>query len=204
VNQSNQPLYEISVNNVTEGIQNTTVSQLIEMDRTYIDRIAIRKEIMAKHPENVLQADPSAKAAIDEFYIWLVETYLPTRFPKMFQLRTLKTPSGVSKSLYCLATRTSVPVEPCSDALDTLRILGGLVDEDFLFLLPMEDGQTYVLKAFVACFPHGFDWKKKFNKTLSEIHQPVPGYQQRLQTSMERTFARLPVNKFISRLNVSK
>ncbi|KAJ5733745.1 hypothetical protein N7493_002531 [Penicillium malachiteum] len=147
----------------TLGIQESTVSELIEMDKNYIDRITLRREIMAQYPENVLAAEEPVKEAVDEFYTWLVGTYLPGRYIK--------------------------------------KILGGLVEDDFLFLLPSEDGDGYTLKGFVTCFPNGFDTAKKLNLKLRDIHKPVPHYKERLEKSMDRYFAKMKVGKFVKRAN---
>jgi hypothetical protein len=90
----------------------------------------------------VLQAAPSIKPAVDELYTWLISTYLPTRFPKMFTLST--------SMLLNLATAESIPLTPPSDPICALEILGGNIDDDFLLLLPSDDGDGYVLKG--VCF----------------------------------------------------
>lgn len=96
-----------------------------------------------------------------------------------------------------------VPVSPGRNKpLDTLRTLGGLVEDDLLFLLPSEDGDSYTLRGLVTCFPNGFDTSQKLNLKLRDIHKPVPEYKEKLEKSMDRYFSRLPVGKFIMRANV--
>lgn len=171
------------------------------MDRNYLDRITLRKSIMAQHPDNVLAGDESARAAVHEFYIWLVGTYLPTRYPRMFQL--VQTGKGEFTHLHNLPADESIPLSPPDHPIDTLMVLGGLVEDDFLFLLPSDDGDGYTLKAFVTCFPNGFNTASKFNLKLRDIHKPVPHYKEKLETSMDRYFAKLKVGKFVKRANVS-
>ncbi|KAJ5730591.1 uncharacterized protein N7483_005099 [Penicillium malachiteum] len=180
------------------GIQESTVSELIEIDKNYLDRIALRKKIMAQYPDNVLAAEEPVKKAVDEFYTWLVGTYLPSRYPRTFQLRCSE--KG-SEHLYNLATNKKVQLLPSNDPKDTLKILGGLVEDDFLFLLPSEDGDGYTLKGFVTCFPNGFDTAKKLNLKLRDIHKPVPHYKENLEKSMDRYFAKLKVGKVVKRAN---
>ncbi|KAJ5707587.1 hypothetical protein N7488_007388 [Penicillium malachiteum] len=159
------------------GIQESAVSKLIEMDKNYLDRIILRRKIMAQYPENVLAAEWPVKEAVDEFYTWLFGTYLPTRYPRMFQLRSSE--KG-SEHLYNLATNEK---------------------DDFLFLLPSEDGDGYTLKGFVTCFPNGFDTAKKLNLKLRDIHKPVPHFKEKLEKSMDRYFANLKVGNFVKRAN---
>lgn len=65
-----------------------------------------------------------------------------------------------------------------------------------------ELGDTkYILEAYVACFPSGFDTRKKLGKRLADIHEPVPGYKDKLEKSMDRYFDKLKVGKFVRRAN---
>lgn len=155
---------------------------------------------MAEHPETALAAEDCVRPAVDEFYIWLLGTYLPTRFPRMFGLQpsTGKSPACLKN----LVTNEYYPLAPKARPLDTLRVMGGLIDDDLLFLLPSEDGDGYVLKGFVTCFPNGFDTAKKLNLKLRDIHMPVPQYKEKLEKSMDRYFDRLTVGKFVKRANV--
>ena len=157
---------------------------------------------MEDHPETVLAAEEIVKPAVDEFYTWLVGTYLPTRFPRMFQI--LPAVNNRSSVLYSTATNEHFPLNPAEKPLETLHTLGGLVEDDLLFLLPSSDGDGYTLKGFVTCFPSGFNTAKKLNLKLRDIHKPVPHYKQKLEKSMDRYFSRLKVGKFIKRANVSR
>lgn len=170
------------------------------MDKNYLQRITLRKKIMKEHPETVLAVENIAKPAIDEFYVWLLGNYLPTRFPLMFTLQSRKEQGRV---LHCEVTGEEFPLDPDDSPMATLKILGGLVEDDFLFLLPSADGDGYTLKAFVTCFPNGFNTAEKLNLKLRDIHQPVPQYKEKLEKSMDRYFDRLKTGKFVKRANVS-
>ena len=165
------------------------------MDHNYLSRLELRKQIIKDHHEIVIQASPTVKPAIDELYTWLTNTYLPTRFPTMFTL----SPSG----LFSHATSQTLPRHPPSDPAQTFQILGENLDDEFIILLPSEDGDGYALKGFVTCFPSGFNTKEKFGLKLREIHTPVPGYKEKLEKSMDRFFERLEVGKVVMRSNVN-
>ncbi|KAE8158860.1 hypothetical protein BDV40DRAFT_307492 [Aspergillus tamarii] len=184
---------------LTMSIQEGTVSELIEIDKNYLDRINLRKRIMAEHPETVLAAEGCVKPAVDEFYTWLVGTYLPTRYPRMFQLRS----SAGEKStfLHSLVTDETFPLSPEEIPLDTLRVMGGLIEDDLLFLMPSNDGDGYALRGFVTCFPNGFNTSSKLGLKLRDIHKPVPQYKEKLEKSMDRFFQKLVVGRFIKRAN---
>lgn len=113
------------------------------------------------------------------------------------------------------------------DPLAALKTLGGHVDTDFLFLLPSSPSSSsfptttttttttqqqnlsaeekaqpaYHISAFICCFPSGFSLRAKLGLPLAAIHTPVPGYASKLEKSMNRFFARLPVGKAVKRSN---
>lgn len=171
------------------------------MDKNYAERIKLRRKIMAAHPEVVIDALEVAKSAVDEFYYWLCGTYLPTRFPKMFQIVY----HGIAeeKTLWNSALEEAVPLRPHVSLAETLRRLGSIIEDDLLFLLPADDGDGDQLKAFVTCFPSGFNTRKKLDLKLRDIHTPVPGYKAKLEKSMDRWFSRLEAGTFVRRTNVS-
>lgn len=169
------------------AIETTHVSELIEMDRNYLERINLRKKLIAEHTEDVLAAVGVSKPAVDEFYTWLVGNYLPTRFPTMFCLQC--NPDTQLTELFSHATGEHYSLTPKPQPKDSLAVLGGLVEDDLLFLLPARDGDGYELKAFVTCFPNGFNTRKKLNMKLRDIHTPVPSYKEKLQLSMDRWFS---------------
>jgi hypothetical protein len=92
---------------------------------------------------------------------------------------------------------------------EALSLITENIDEDFFILLPHpQDGRhgpdhVYILEAYAACFPSGFKPKDKIGKKLADIHGPVPGYKEKLQTSMDRFFARLEAGRLVKRVNWS-
>jgi hypothetical protein len=181
------------------AVQISSVSEMIEMDRNYLQRIKIRRQVMDENREIVLAADPSVKTAVEELYIWMFSHYLPLRFPRMFRI---KQDSGNPRKVLNMVTSEEIPLQPPNSSVEALKILGSHLDEDFLFLLPSPDGDGYRLQGFVTCFPSGFNTRTKLHMKLREIHSPVPSYKQKLEKSMDRFFERLEVGKFVKRANV--
>lgn len=155
-----------------------------------------------------LPYNKDAKSAVDEFYTWVIGTYLPTRFPRIFHLAISPADSeqfadSSNMTLYNTATEEHIPLAPLENPVATLELLGGQLEDDFAFLMPSDDGDGYKLVAFVCCFPNGFDMSKKLGLKLRDIHAPVPGYKKILQSSMDRFFDKLETGKFVKRSNVS-
>lgn len=180
------------------ALENLDMSELIEMDNTYLDRMNLRRMIMDEHPAATKQCNKSAESAVFELYDWMVTTYLPMRFPTIY--------SASGSALLNSVSHTYMPFHPQS-AMAALDVLGEHVDTDFLILLPSSkaaDGSPiYHLQAFVTCFPSGFSTREKCGKPLATIHKPVPGYQSKLEKSMDRFFAKLETGKAVKRSNWS-
>ncbi|KAJ5687744.1 hypothetical protein N7536_010363 [Penicillium majusculum] len=191
---------------------NLDPSELLPMDKTYKDRLALRKSVLEQHHDVVVainndqtpEEDPRIRPAISELYNFVLGTYLPTRYPSMFKL------NAESSIFQNLVTGTTWPttLSPTTPAIQALEILSQTVDDDFLILLPelspdAGEQPKYVLQAHAVCFPAGFNTRKKLGLRLVDIHVPVPGYREKMELSMDRFFGRLQVGKFVKRINWS-
>ncbi|KAF4975344.1 hypothetical protein FZEAL_7851 [Fusarium zealandicum] len=176
------------------AIRADTPSELITIDEDYLDRVTLRRDLIAEHGNGVHGCTPEGDEAVGELYTHMLSEYLPTRFPTIFQLSADK---AICQNL---ATGTSFPTTPVGNMEAALRVLGETVEEDLFLLRQSPDGHRSV--AFMCCFPSGFDPSEKLGKTLSDIHAPVPSYDK-IGASMERFFGRLEVGKAVKRTNWS-
>jgi hypothetical protein len=153
-------------------------------------------------------AIPIGDAPVRELYSYLLGTYLPTRYPSMFDLVQVSNHDGFNSSNELATmfrnkvTNLTFPLHPPpADPLAALQILGETVEDDmFLLLRNGEEGEHRAV-AFVCCHPSGFDPAEKLGKKLVDIHGPVPAYDK-IEASMERFFGRLGVGKSVKRVNV--
>ncbi|OKL62851.1 hypothetical protein UA08_01723 [Talaromyces atroroseus] len=214
---------------LTMALENMEPSELIPMDKTYKERLQYRRKILKEHREIVIamhdESDPRITAAVSEFYRYIMSTYLPVRYPTMFRLHETTFETGKAYMLENLVLNELYPSEvtQLTSPMRALEILYKTVDEDFLILLPEESdsdsspsstegsGKTaaatvqtkYRLIAYENCYPAGFNPRKKLGKLLADIHAPVPGYQDKLEKSMDRYFANIEVGKYVKRVNWS-
>ncbi|KAJ5158609.1 Protein of unknown function DUF3445 [Penicillium coprophilum] len=198
--------------NLTMALENLDPSELIQMDKTYKDRVTLRKSVLDQNHDIVVainnektpDEDPRIRPAINELYNFVLEKYLPTRYPSMFRLNA---EGSLFQNLVTGATWPTA-LSPATPTIRALEILSQTVDEDFLILLPeispdSEDQPRYVLQAYATCFPAGFNTREKLGLRLSDIHGPVPGYHEKIGRSMDKFFARIQVGKFVKRVNWS-
>jgi hypothetical protein len=178
------------------------------MDNNYEERIQYRRKILKEHHDVVVAVNDDSRIgpAVRELYKFLFGTYLPVRYPSMFKLHKTEYEQGPEIMLQNLVTSELLPVQPKSRTIALLETMGRHLDEDFLLLLPepnVEKDPKYVLEAYVTICPSGFDPREKIGKRLREIHGPVPAYEDRLEGSMDRFFAKVEVGKYVRRVNWS-
>jgi dimethylamine monooxygenase subunit A len=82
-----------------------------------------------------------------------------------------------------------------------LALAGRLVQEDLCLLQRDQDG--YRLVAAVLCFPAHWRLSDKLGRPLDIIHDPVPGFGERLAATVDRFFASIQVARPVWRVNWS-
>jgi dimethylamine monooxygenase subunit A len=82
-----------------------------------------------------------------------------------------------------------------------LDLAGRLVQEDLCVMQKLDD--RYVLTAASLCFPSRWRLVEKIGRPLVEIHQPVPGYSEKLGHPVDQYFDRLKPEYPAFRLNWS-
>ncbi|KAI4181529.1 MAG: hypothetical protein LQ346_006758 [Caloplaca aetnensis] len=174
------------------GLQKTDINGIVHIDRTYAERVEARQDIVRQYP-GALGCLDSGVDTVNELYEFLMHEYLPHRYPTMFRLSL---PAGTVQNLI---TSETLPLTAPADRYETLRIINRAVDEDFLMMLPSPDGDGHSLQAFVWAYPVGFDPQSKLGLKLRELHKPVPGYKEKLASSMDRYFGNLEPGKVMDR-----
>ncbi|OJD26666.1 hypothetical protein ACJ73_01949 [Blastomyces percursus] len=129
---------------LTMALENLDPSELILMDKTYRERITLRRELLKKFPDVVCRVnkdneeDPRIRAAVHELYRYIMGIYLPNRYPQMFKLVQTDFETGPALMVRNLTTMELFPIQ-ISSTRTTRSILETLiksVDEDILILLP--------------------------------------------------------------------
>jgi hypothetical protein len=188
------------------ALENATLSDLVAMDNTYLSRLSIRRQLIQDQRREIIACKPQAVPAVMELYEWLIGTYLPRRFPSVYSIVRSSDSEKAATHLKNHATNTLLPLQASSPDL-ALQILGENIDTEFLLLQKQPEStptpEPYRLTAFINCFPAGFSTLSKLGLSLAAIHSPVPHYAEKLEKSMDRYFASLPVGKIVKRANWS-
>ena len=83
-----------------------------------------------------------------------------------------------------------------------LRMLSENVEEDFYFMCPDEEN-IFRLQGYIAAFPGGFLSPGRVGQSMRQIHEPVPGYVERIGKGVDKYFQRMQGGQMIQRFNVS-
>jgi hypothetical protein len=151
-------------------------------------QMAERRRLLAERPAEVVDALPESTAAQQELMALLHE-YLPMRFPERWQ--------RIGGTLVNRDTGERFPADPA----EPLATIGRMVQEDFCLLQDSPSG--YRLTAAVLCFPAHWRLSDKLGRPLDVIHEPVPGFAERLAGPAHRFFAALQAPRPVWRVNWS-
>ncbi|KAF2155944.1 hypothetical protein K461DRAFT_284661 [Myriangium duriaei CBS 260.36] len=162
----------------------------LELETTYVDRIKQRQELFTNHRGMVMQTLPGSEIACKEL-MEMVLQFLCARYPQYFQL----TPSSSPETFHNLILSTT------TDLLTTppMQILADNVPEDFAIMLRCPFTGTYSFRAGILCSSLGWSLGSKIGLQLNDIHAPIPDYAEKMSFSMDRYFAKKPVDKPIQR-----
>ncbi len=94
--------------------------------------------------------------------------------------------------------RAAAETQPCEEPL----IRAGLQVIDDLCLLEPREGR-YILTAAFLCSPTHWRLQEKIGLPIADIHQPVPGYAQRIERAVDRILDTLPGDRVLGRFNWS-
>ncbi|KDR69010.1 hypothetical protein GALMADRAFT_272187 [Galerina marginata CBS 339.88] len=162
----------------------------IELESTYRERVAQRKQLYADHGKAIIDMLPGSGSACQELMEMVIQ-FLCARYPNQFQVEATWKSRIFLNRILGISSDTKV--------VNPLEFLLEHVPEDFLIV--QEDTRTglYVLRAAVSCSAVGWRLAEKMGKPLHEVHGPVPDYKEKMQSSMDRYFTNMPSDKPIQR-----
>lgn len=131
---------------VTMGLKNVTAQDWLEIDEKYLEKLALKKELLRTHRDDVVCILPGCEESSFEALRLLVEV-ITRRYPSLFK----KTKTGIENTV----TNEVWDLRRDADTWKTqhpLEVMGLLASEDF-FILKTDEAGTTSLQAGVVCFP---------------------------------------------------
>ncbi|KAJ5167128.1 uncharacterized protein N7482_005909 [Penicillium canariense] len=178
---------------VTMGLRSMKWDEWIELDNHYLKYHADKKKRLKERGEKCCRTAPEAMDGAIELLEELC-TYLPERYPSMFQ----KTPTGITNTV----TNETFNIVQRPLPEDPMATAARLVQDDLALMFERPDGEYYLLAG--AILLAGF-WRlsDKFGMPLSEIHTSgdVPQFREKLERGMVNFFRRLKPEEPVLRNN---
>ncbi|KAI0753151.1 hypothetical protein C8Q80DRAFT_1097241 [Daedaleopsis nitida] len=157
------------------------VNHWIEIDKEYKWYLSEKQRIIAERGKVVVDSLPENDEACGELLMSLVD-YLPKRYPTLFRRE------GHDTIVNMVMGETHVDLSSIK-GVDALHVVSRLVQDDFLMAMEREDGHVYCVGGIVA-FPGFYLLSEKIDQPIQVMHEPVPHFNEKLLTSVERTLRR--------------
>lgn len=179
------------------GLTPLNHSQWIEIDDHFAAALAAKRSLLQTRRNEVFAALPEALAAADEL-LKILARHLAQHHPSVFHRdgdRLLNSATGESWNL--------AGPQGCPCKLHPLDLAGRLVQEDLCLLMPdtSDPEQGYRLTGASMCSPSAWRLADKIAQPLGVIHDPVPGYAEKLARAVDRLFAQLKADRLMGRFN---
>jgi hypothetical protein len=168
------------------GLRPLNLEQWLERDRRRPEIMARKAVLLAHRHADVVAHRPEAETASREV-LGLVLTHAQRHWPGQYRVDGDRV--------------TDVQTRHCTNvgSLDPIDSAGRLVQEDLCVMIESTSG--WVLGAASVCFPSRWSLTAKMGTTLRAIHDPVPGYPDRLAATVDNFFDRCRADRPVWRLN---
>lgn len=159
------------------GLSALDMGTYIELGSHYPELMAERRKAIAEQPEEVTFMLPKAKEASME-YLHYVAEFLVQRYPTVFERIGKR---GLRNKA------TGDEWEDLDAVEEPMKVVGALIPDDVAIMtkdptdLHPDDDKLYKYAASVNCYSFpGKMMKEKIGMVMQGLHEPVPGFNQRI------------------------
>lgn len=170
------------------GLSPIDVSEWIQYEDDFSDRITEKKNLIKEHGKQVLDALPSSLAAQKEFLSLLlknIKQYHADRFDV----------TGDDGLVKCESQSYNINDYECCP----LELASYLAADDYCLL--EEEGEDYKLVAASVCAPSWWTLSEKIGKPLASIHAPIVGLEDKIGRMIRHFLQNLKVTDCYQRSN---
>lgn len=172
------------------GLTPLDLDDWIQVDAYSPGDLAEKERLLAERHGDVFDAYPEGLPGSQEVLALLAD-HLPARFPQLYA-------SDGDDLIYLPTARRWSLVD---DTLHPLDLAARLVQEDLCLMRRGPADDAYKLVAASVCFPTGWTLADKMGGSVAAIHAPIPNYDTQLESTMDRFFDRIKVDRPVVRLN---
>jgi hypothetical protein len=172
------------------GLFSLPLHNWIEVDRYINAHLSIKRHLLETRHEDVFKVLPESDAPSSELLTSLGD-HLPRYHSSQFDRADDTIINNVTGETWELQTPSLHPLE----------VVGRLVQEDICVLTRRGDEEIYRLVGGVLCFPANWRLSEKIGCSILEVHEPVPGYAEKLAAPVNRFMQMLQPDKLVWRYN---
>lgn len=172
------------------GLQSLDVQTWIDRDDQWQEDLHLKEQLVRSQRAKVFQALPEAEDASLQLLLLLAE-HIAHVYPTHFSFKMNRLLVNATQREYNLANLEDHP----------LLIAAQWVQEDFC-LMRTESKEARLIAGCV-CFPSRWRLIEKIGKNMAGIHQPVPGFNQLLESPATRFLLNTTESKPMWRVNWS-
>jgi hypothetical protein len=162
----------------------------IEIDENFAEELVLKDRLLNSHYSEVFAGLPGTQTSQQEILDLLLE-HLLEYFPQHYRRHNQTIENITTGQVWHIADFETVPLD----------LAGRLVQEDLLLMQPSCEG--YCLVAASLCFPLRWRLREKLGRAIAQIHNPVPGYEEKLARPVDSFFNRFKSSHPVWRLNWS-
>ena len=182
--------YQNGKGGVRIGLKPINTKNWLEIDDNFKNENNLKKNLLSSKRHEVFQANNNSFPAQKELLKMVTEhlkKYHSEKYSFKDQNIFIKT---TGESINLLDSNTP-PIETASL----------LVQEDLILMIPKEN--KFYLEAAVITSPSHWSLLEKFSKNLIDLHEGVPGYEEKIGSRVDEIFNKLPSDRILERLNWS-
>lgn len=172
------------------GLVALDLDQWIEPDEHFVEELSEKHRLLTEQHEDVIGTRPGSQAAQLEVLMLLIE-HMAHFHPGLLLVEGSSLTVPPTGATYHLDAWSHAPID----------LAGRLVQEDFCLMAPGPDG--YTLEAASLCFPSRWRLAEKLGHAMAIIHEPVPGFGDKLARPVDRFFEHLHADRPVWRVNWS-
>ena len=182
--------YQNGKGGVRIGLKPINTKNLLEIDDTFKNENNLKKNLLSSRRHEVFQANDNSHSAQKEL-LKMVTEHLKKYHSEKYSFK--------DQNIFIKATGESINLlDSNTPPIETASLL---VQEDLILMMPKKN--KFYLEAAVLTSPSHWSLVEKFSKNLIDLHEGVPGYEEKIGSRVDEIFNKLPSDRILERLNWS-
>ena len=172
------------------GLKPINTKNWLEIDDNFKNENNLKKNLLSSRRHEVFQANDNSHSAQKEL-LKMVTEHLKKYHSEKYSFR--------DQNIFIKATGESINLlDSNTPPIETASLL---VQEDLILMMPKKN--KFYLEAAVLTSPSHWSLVEKFSKNLIDLHEGVPGYEEKIGSRVDEIFNKLPSDRILERLNWS-